>query len=278
MQQFFNSLSDMNKSVLLSAAVHLFLLLIFFLVRSGIDSGNEFAEIGFTSAAAAKQSAAKPVADKPATQSPAKTTAHVEKPAQTAVRKPAAPAQQKPKTPPVNLPKRRMLEDEKPALTTTKEKEKLTPVTDANQNTAQKPEARADDGKKEPDEQAVPDPSNQDAAGGSTTAGDADGHSSGTGADQGLPYTIEGDAAQRRIISQVLPTYPPGLQREAVVRIRFWVLPDGRIGQMIPVKKGDPQLETLTMQAIRQWRFNALSSGDDQKNVQGIITFAYKLR
>jgi TonB family protein len=277
MQRLLKNFSDMHKSVLLSTAVHLILLLIFLLVRSGIDLGNEFAEIGFASAApAARQTTAAPVTTKAATPAPAKTTAPAEKPTQPAASKPAA--ELKPKTPPVNLPKRRMLEEEKPTLTTTRERDKLTPAPDAVQDIIEKPATRADNGRMEQGAQTTPGPSNQDTAGGGTTSGNAEGPVASSGTEKGLPYTIEGDAANRRILSQVLPAYPPDLQREAVVRIRFWVLPDGRIGQMIPVKKGDPQLETLTMQAMRQWRFNALSSSDEQKNAQGVITFVYKLK
>ncbi len=76
----------------------------------------------------------------------------------------------------------------------------------------------------------------------------------------------------------MLPQYPPGVQREAVVKIRFWVLPDGRISRMIPVIKGDPQLEAVTMQAMSRWRFNPLPSTAEQNTVQGVITFVYKLK
>ena len=92
------------------------------------------------------------------------------------------------------------------------------------------------------------------------------------------PYTITGDAANRTVLNQKIPQYPPGLQKEAVVRIRFTVLPDGRLGQMIPVQKGDPQLEEITLKALRQWRFNPLSPTAEQKNVTGIITFRYELQ
>ena len=86
------------------------------------------------------------------------------------------------------------------------------------------------------------------------------------------------DTIPPRPIVQVLPEYPPGLQREAVVKIRFWVLPDGRVGTMIPVRKGDPKLEEITMKAIRQWRFNAIPASEEQRNVEGVITFVYKLQ
>ncbi len=91
-------------------------------------------------------------------------------------------------------------------------------------------------------------------------------------------FRIEGEAANRQILHKVIPDYPPGLQREAVVRVRFAVLPDGTVGEMVPVLKGDPTLESITLQALRQWRFNALPPGAPQKEVTGIITFRYVLR
>ncbi|MGQ9560612.1 MAG: energy transducer TonB [Candidatus Oleimicrobiaceae bacterium] len=91
-------------------------------------------------------------------------------------------------------------------------------------------------------------------------------------------FRIEGEAANRQILYKVIPEYPSGLQREAVVRVRFAVLPDGSVGEMVPVLKGDPTLEGITLQALRQWRFNALPPGAPQKEVSGIITFRYLLR
>lgn len=95
---------------------------------------------------------------------------------------------------------------------------------------------------------------------------------------QNQPYTIEGEATERRILYKEIPKYPAGLQKEAIVKIRITVLPDGRMGPMIPMQKGDPTLEEVTIKALRQWRFDPLPAGVAQKNVQGIITFRYELR
>jgi len=95
--------------------------------------------------------------------------------------------------------------------------------------------------------------------------------------DRNQPFTIEGEAAERRILHQEIPRYPAGLQKEAIVKIRFTVLPDGRMGAMLPVQKGDPTLEEVTIKALRQWRFDPLPAGVVQKEVQGIITFRYEL-
>jgi len=90
-------------------------------------------------------------------------------------------------------------------------------------------------------------------------------------------YTIEGEAAERLVLRKVIPEYPPGIQREATVRIRFTVEADGRVGTAIPIQKGDADLEKVALQAFRQWRFNALPPSSPQQPATGIITFRFVL-
>jgi periplasmic protein TonB len=92
------------------------------------------------------------------------------------------------------------------------------------------------------------------------------------------PFKIEGQAALRSILVKQLPNYPENLQQEAVVRIRFTVLPNGLIGEMIPVLKGSDILEKITMEAFKQWRFNPLPPNVPQVTEQGFITFRYILK
>jgi len=103
----------------------------------------------------------------------------------------------------------------------------------------------------------------------------------GTGTEAGAsgssPYSIEGTASSRQVIKEVLPEYPAGLNKEAVIKIRFAVLADGTIGEMAPVQKGEALLEEITMRAFRQWRFNALPATAPQTPQPGIITFHYRL-
>ncbi len=272
MKDFINKLSDFNKSVLLSVAFHFVLLLLFLLFRSGLDfPDQEFAEIGFVSATSSRASRPSP---------PTQTTPVKTDPSAQAQERPAPPPSTQPKqeatAPPVNLPKRRMLEDEEPELRQ-RETGKLAPAQD-NKETARDDVYDADSMQKEVADRAT---SGKEFSqpGQSRETGSNSSPASDAGADsKNQPYTLEGDASKRTIISQVLPEYPPGLQREAVVKIRFWVLPDGRVGAMIPVQKGDPTLEDITMKAMRQWRFNSLPPGEAQDNVQGVITFVYKLR
>ena len=83
---------------------------------------------------------------------------------------------------------------------------------------------------------------------------------------------------QREVYQQRLPEFPPDVQREAVIKIRFTVLPNGLVGSAIPVQKGDTRLENLTLEAFRTWRFNPLPSYVEQKIQQGVITFRFKLK
>ncbi|MBN1480771.1 energy transducer TonB [candidate division KSB1 bacterium] len=272
MKKVLEKLSEFDKSVLLSVTFHVILLMLFLLIRSGLDlPEQEFAEIGFVAATTSR-------ASRPAI--PPKTRAvqtEAEQPAESTPPSPAAV--QPPKeaaAPPVNLPERRMLEEEEPEitrrqsgkLTPKQDDSKLTPHEDVYDSDAMRKEVaeRGSDGK------AFSEPLE------STETGKTASPASDVGVNTNTqPYTLEGDASKRTILKQILPEYPSGLQREAVVKIRFWVLPDGRIGAMIPVQKGDPTLEEITMKAIRQWRFSALPPDEEQRNVEGIITFVYKL-
>jgi protein TonB len=99
-----------------------------------------------------------------------------------------------------------------------------------------------------------------------------------SGKEPGQIYKIEGPAAQRTILFQVLPTYPQGLGKEAKIKVSFTVLPDGTVGMVVPLQKGEPILEDLTLAALRQWRFNPLPPREPQVEQRGIITFIYRLR
>ncbi len=88
-------------------------------------------------------------------------------------------------------------------------------------------------------------------------------------------YYLEGEIRQRTIINEVIPEYPEGLQRNATVRVQFEVHPNGRVGEMVIVKKDEPVLEELSLQSLSQWRFNPIPQDIVQ---QGIITFIYRLK
>ncbi len=267
MERFSDTFSDIRKTLALSAGIHLLLLLLFLGIGVGINfSTQEFAEIGFV----ASSRGARP--------QPVHQQTNVVTPQPKPKQPEAAPAQTtQPKAEPVNLPKRRMLEDEKPQIIN-RETGKLAPTED---QTKISPADQVYDARQSGRDIAATRQGEQVA----TTSAEVDAQAKESAPSEDVappgtnqPYTIEGDAAKRTIVSQKIPRYPPGLQREAVVKIRFTVLPDGHVGAMLPIQKGDPTLDEITMKALRQWRFNPLPPGAEQKNVQGIITFRYELQ
>lgn len=269
MDRFENLFSDIKKTIAVSAGIHLLLFLLFIGIGVGIDfSPAEFSEIGFVSSAQSNRSRPAP-RKTPSVEQP--------KPVVQQVQKQPEPAQTNPpKAEPINLPKRRMLEDEEP-LITNRETGKLTPTTDQTKIT---PTDQVYEGRQLSQDIAgtrVADRMPSSAGAQGDNAQDAPPTDVGPVGSQ-QPFTIEGDAAKRSILNQKNPQYPPGLQQEAVVRIRFTVLPDGRVGQMLPLQKGEAQLDEITIKALRQWRFNPLPPSAEQKNVTGIITFRYELQ
>ncbi len=83
---------------------------------------------------------------------------------------------------------------------------------------------------------------------------------------------------KREIYQKRLPEFPPDVQRQATIKIEFTVLPNGLVGAATLLQKGDTQLENLTLEAFKTWRFNPLPDYVDQVPQKGIITFHFKLQ
>ncbi len=92
------------------------------------------------------------------------------------------------------------------------------------------------------------------------------------------PFKIEGEASHRQILSKVLPAYPKGYHGEGIVKLKFTVLPNGLVGDVLPLVKADPVLEKVTIDAFQQWRFNPIPPDKPQKTATGVITFRYVLK
>jgi outer membrane biosynthesis protein TonB len=90
------------------------------------------------------------------------------------------------------------------------------------------------------------------------------------------PFSLEweGDIV-RAPQSQPLPNYVEEV--EAVISVRFQVMPDGRVNQIIPLRKMSPALEKEIMTTLRSWRFAKLPSGVPQEPQWGTITFRFVL-
>ncbi|HNW58878.1 MAG TPA: energy transducer TonB [bacterium] len=284
---------ELKRGILASGLFHLALLALFVMIQVGRDVAPlQFAEVAFIAGTpggastastlagasspsrdAREETAAASPALQPQRRQPAKPAPLTQKP-QSATQRAFEPPHRAPVTP----PKRRMLEDEKPLLGS-QEEGKITP----GRNPA--PVAAAAGAVAAPGSGSATDSGAEPAGRQGSSAGGAGQGRSGTGTGSGItpgegsgqPFTIEGDAAQRLILKQVIPAYPEGLQQEAVIQFKFTVQPDGRLSGLIPMRKGDPTLEKITLTALRQWLFSPLPAQAVQRPVQGIITFRYQL-
>jgi Gram-negative bacterial TonB protein C-terminal len=88
---------------------------------------------------------------------------------------------------------------------------------------------------------------------------------------------IKGPASERHVIFQ---PPPPSVivESESEIELRFWILPNGAVGRVVPVKKSDPRLEALAINYLRHWRFTPLSSDTPQDEQWGIIPFKFRIR
>lgn len=86
-----------------------------------------------------------------------------------------------------------------------------------------------------------------------------------------------GGQGGRRILSYTIPPYPDGVNKEADIKIRFSILPDGTVSKAIPLVKIEPTLEAVAVNALKKWRFEPLDDG--QTFVQEVqIVFPFRLK
>ncbi len=87
-----------------------------------------------------------------------------------------------------------------------------------------------------------------------------------------------GGKGKRKIYSFIIPSYPSGVSKEIDVKLKFTIMPDGSVGRIFPVRKADTRLEAAAINSLRQWRFEALPSGQEKKSQTAIITFPFRLQ
>lgn len=97
----------------------------------------------------------------------------------------------------------------------------------------------------------------------------------GRGAGDGFGDIDWGGGGNRVLLSKKLPKFPKSVKSNARIELRFKVLPDGTVSQVIPLQKADPALEQAAINAIKQWRFNPLQ---EDKEMWGTIPLTFILR
>lgn len=97
----------------------------------------------------------------------------------------------------------------------------------------------------------------------------------GPGKGEGFGDIEWGGGGNRVVLVKKIPTFPPGVNTSAQIKIRFTVRPDGTVGSIVPLQKADPRLERAAIEALRQWRFNPIK---EDIEMVGIIPFTFRLR
>ncbi len=94
------------------------------------------------------------------------------------------------------------------------------------------------------------------------------------------PFTIDNWQGVDRgePLYYTLPIYPDGLNIEGKTKMRITVLPDGSMGDILPLQKLDATLEAVTVKAMKLWKFRALKSDEPQVNQTAEITYNFQLK
>jgi len=86
-----------------------------------------------------------------------------------------------------------------------------------------------------------------------------------------------GGRGTRKILRWEKPKFPPGVQKEIDIKIKFTILPDGSVVSPIPLIKADTQLEDAAIQCLKTWKFEPLRPNQIQFEQTVIITIPYRL-
>ncbi|MCM8769423.1 MAG: energy transducer TonB [Candidatus Omnitrophica bacterium] len=90
---------------------------------------------------------------------------------------------------------------------------------------------------------------------------------------------ITGPGGQRKLVYRHPFTYPDWAQKKGLegnIRLRFWLLPDGRVDQTeLLVSSGWPELDILVEDAFRKWLFESVA---EDRKVWGEIVFRLRLK
>ena len=84
---------------------------------------------------------------------------------------------------------------------------------------------------------------------------------------------ITGPAALRQVLYRPPPPQVT-VERQTAVLLKFWVRPDGTVGRVVPLRKGDPRLEAVAVRFLKGWRFNPLE--EKGKEQWGTIPIVFR--
>lgn len=89
-------------------------------------------------------------------------------------------------------------------------------------------------------------------------------------------HDIQGPVGSRAVIFKPDPPIAT-VESGAVIRLKFWVLPDGTVGKIIPVIKENADLERIATNYLKQWRFSPLGEDQPSEDQWGIIPVKFTI-
>ena len=94
--------------------------------------------------------------------------------------------------------------------------------------------------------------------------------------EENLLLGIKGPLVARKILERPRPPQVK-VKVEAEVEMMLYVLPNGIVDRVIPLIKGDAQLEQIAIQYLKEWRFFPLPKDQPQVEQWGTIPIKFKL-
>jgi TonB family protein len=257
-----------------SVGLHVLLAVVFFLIVIPVKPFvEEFAELYFQTVPAARQRKEVKSTHEPARQTPVV--------AQKQSQEQAAPSQSKPGAL-VKLPERRMSTDDQAVQPIPEQVRRVEPSQQESQERMKTVNVPPLEGAAkaipsvQPGDRATPD-IDQLLTAGPKPEGPTIKSTPLSGTSQ-QPFESEWQGPSREILSGPLPSYPPGIKKEVRIRLDFQVLPDGTVGMISPATKGETTLENVSMETLKNWRFNPLDPAQPQTPQSAVITFVFKLK
>jgi len=95
--------------------------------------------------------------------------------------------------------------------------------------------------------------------------------------EENLRLGIKGALASRKILERPPPPQVK-VRVEAEIEMLLWVLPNGMVDRVIPMIKGDVELERIAIQYLKQWRFAPLPPEKPQVEQSGTILVKFRLQ